>query len=429
MSAVITRSEQATPGTRALSTRAIRNGAVWLLFFSGFLVFIEPAPFELVFGLVAIIFLLTGLNISILLLPLIILLLLYNLGGGVSLMPVVDEPRAVWFVVISIYMAVMAVVIACIFAQDTQRRLDLMINGYTWAALLGSLLGIMGYFDVAGTLEVFTLYGRASGSFKDPNVFSTFLVLPIVFLVQGFFLGTHRRPVLAGMVLLNIAFGLFLSFSRGAWAVTVGAVILCVGLNFITESSSKMRLRLVAISVVGLVLLVLLLVIALQFDAIRETFEVRASLDQDYDQGESGRFGSQLRAIPLLLERPNGFGPTFFRVFLGVDPHNTFVNAFASYGWLGGISYLALIAITMMLGWKLVFRKTPWQRASIVIWSSFFMLILQGMQIDTDHWRHFYVHLGLTWGLTLASLRYQAWSQAAPAPRAGWSVSTDQTAG
>jgi Ni,Fe-hydrogenase I large subunit len=28
-----------------------------------------------------------------------------------------------------------------------------------------------------------------------------------------------------------------------------------------------------------------------------------------------------------------------------------------------------------------------------------FVTILQGVQIDTDHWRHFYLMLGLVWGL------------------------------
>jgi O-Antigen ligase len=414
--------------SRTLGTRGLRNAAVWLLFFSGFLVFIEPAPFEIAFALVAMIFVLTGLKISILFLPMILLLVLYNIGGGLSLMAVVDESRAVWFVVISVYMAVMAIIIAAIFSEDTQRRLDLMKSGYALAAFLASIAGIMGYFDVAGTFDYFTRYGRAMGTFKDPNVFGTFIVLPLVYIVQGFFLGTHRRPVIAAGILLIIVAGLFLSFSRGAWGVAVAAVGLCILLTFITAESGKLRMRIIGISLLGIAAFVVLLAIALQFEAIRETFEVRASLNQDYDYGETGRFGNQRRSIPLLLGEPNGFGPTMFRDIFPEDPHNTFLNAFASYGWLGGISYASLIAVTMLVGWSLVFRKTPWQNDAIAVWSSFFFLMLQGLQIDTDHWRHFYVQLGLTWGLMLASLRYAAWQQAAQAQTAEWSVSTGQTA-
>jgi O-Antigen ligase len=411
-----------------LSTRAMRNAAVWLLFFSGFLVFIEPAPFEIAFAVVALVYVLTGLKLSVLFVPLILLLLLYNIGGGLSLMEVVDESRAVWFVVISIYMAVMAIVIAAIFSEDTQRRLELMKSGYALAAVIACIAGIMGYFDIAGTFDYFTRYGRAMGTFKDPNVFGTFIVLPFVYIVQGFFLGTHKRPIIAGGMLLIIVAGLFLSFSRGAWGVALAAVMLCVLLTFITAESGRLRTRIIVIALVGIALFIILLAIALQFEGIRATFEVRASLNQEYDYGETGRFGNQRRSIPLLLGEPNGFGPTMFRDYFPEDPHNTFLNAFASYGWLGGISYASLIAVTMLVGWSLVFRKTPWQKDAIAVWSSFFFLILQGMQIDTDHWRHFYVQLGLTWGLMLASLRYAAWRQAAQGQTTEWPAPTGQTA-
>jgi O-Antigen ligase len=427
LSAATASDGMASGRSRTLGTRGLRNAAVWLLFFSGFLVFIEPAPFEIAFCLVALIFVLTGLKISILFLPMILLLVLYNIGGGLSLMVVVDESRAVWFVIISIYMAVMAIIIAAIFSEDTQRRLDLMKSGYALAAVIASIAGIIGYFDVVGTLEYFTRYGRAMGTFKDPNVFGTFIVLPFVYIVQGFFLGTHRRPVIAAGMLLIIVAGLFLSFSRGAWGVAVAALGLCILLTFVTAESGKLRMRIIGISLLGIAAFAVLLVIALQFEAIRETFEVRASLSQDYDSGETGRFGNQRRSIPLLLGEPNGFGPTMFRDIFPEDPHNTFLNAFASYGWLGGISYASLTAVTMLVGWSLVFRKTPWQKDAIAVWSSFFFLMLQGMQIDTDHWRHFYVQLGLTWGLMLASLRYAAWQQAVQAPTAEWSASTAQT--
>lgn len=391
-----------------LSTRALRNATVWLLFACGFLVFIEPAPFEIAFALMFGVFLLTGLRIALLFLPLILTLILYNVGGALSLMRVAEETPSIWFVTISAYMAVMAIAVACVFAEDTERRLALMKAGSALAAVIASTAGIVGYFDVAGTAELFTLYGRAMGTFKDPNVFSTFLVLPFVVLVQGFVLGTHRRPILMAGALLFVAAGLFLSFSRGAWAVAAGAAALCILLNFVTASSNRVRLRIVAFALAGILLLALLLAVALQFEAIRSTFEIRATLDQGYDQGETGRFGNQRRSLPLLLDQPLGLGPLMFRTYFPEDPHNTFLNAFASYGWLGGFAYMALIAATLAVGWTLVFRPTPWQRDAIAVWSSFFFLILQGLQIDTDHWRHFYVQLGLTWGLMQASLRHGA---------------------
>jgi hypothetical protein len=324
---------------RVIATGAIRNFSVWLLFASSFLVFVEPAPFEIAFGLMAAVFMLTGLRISVMFLPLIALLVLYNLGGGMSLMLVADESRAIWFIAISLYMAVMGVFVAAVFSEDTVRRLELMKSGYVFAGVIASAAGVMGYFDIAGTFDLFTKYGRAMGTFKDPNVFSTYLILPFVILVQGFFIASHKRPAMAFAALLAVSAGLFLSFSRGAWAVAVGATALCVFLNFLTARTNAVRARIVLIGLAGLGLFAVLLAIALQFEAIRATFEVRASLNQEYDVGETGRFGNHLRAIPFMLDLPHGFGPTMFRDYFPEDPHNTYLNAFSSYGWLGGVSY------------------------------------------------------------------------------------------
>ena len=50
--------------------------------------------------------------------------------------------------------------------------------------------------------------------------------------------------------------------------------------------------------------------------------------------------------------------------------------------------------------------STPWQPLSIVVWSVTFMTTLQCFQIDVDHWRHFFLLIGLTWGLFAASQAY-----------------------
>ncbi len=144
--------------------------------------------------------------------------------------------------------------------------------------------------------------------------------------------------------------------------------------------------------------------------ATREMFIQRFALVQYYDAGETGRFGNQLRSIPVLMVSPLGFGPLNFNKIYGQDPHNTFINAFASYGWLGGVAYLTLILSTLYAGIRAVWMKTPWQGQAIAVFAPTLTTILQGIQIDTDHWRHFYWLIGLTWGYfaltTMGTLRY-----------------------
>ena len=61
----------------------------------------------------------------------------------------------------------------------------------------------------------------------------------------------------------------------------------------------------------------------------------------------------------------------------------------------------------MVAGWKAIFTRTPWQHHAIAVFCPLFTTMLQGIQIDTDHWRHFYLLVGLTWGLFAASADYR----------------------
>jgi O-antigen ligase len=394
--------EQGRPRGLTISHAAIKRGALWLLAACSGFALIEPSPYELVFLLTLFVFALTGVRFSQKLIPLALLLLLYNLGGVISLIPWMDEAASVRFTAVSVYLMITAIVLAAIMADDAFGRLETLRKGYLFAAWCASLAGLLGYFDVAGLGSVFSLYGRASGTFKDPNVLGPFLVLPIVFALQHVLIG--RIGLLRGLAIMSLPLAaLFLTFSRGAWGNLAAAALMMIALTFLTSPNASRRTRIVFLTLVAFAALVAALLIALSFENIRQIFEVRATLDQSYDQGVTGRFGNQLRSIPLLLDLPNGFGPLRFRFFFPEDPHNVYINAFASYGWLGGFAWLGLTAATCYVGWTLVFRRTPTQNHAIVLWSVLFVTILQGIQIDTDHWRHFYLMLGLVWGL--AALR------------------------
>lgn len=414
MSALADRSslEPARRGGLLISYATLKRGVLWLLTACSGLALIEPSPYEVVFLLAVFVFALTGIRFSQKLLPLALLLLLYNIGGTFSLIPWMDDAAAVRFTAVSVYLMITAVFLAGIMAEDPVGRLETLRRGYLFAAWGAGFAGILGYFDIAGLGSIFTLYGRASGTFKDPNVLGPFLVLPIVYLLQHVLIG--RLGLMRGLLLMSVPLvALFLTFSRGAWGNLVAATLLMVALTFLTAPSAARRARIIGLSLLALGFVVVALLFALSFENIRSVFEVRANLVQDYDGGVTGRFGNQLRSIPLLLDEPNGFGPLRFRWLFPEDPHNVYINAFASYGWLGGFSWLALMAATCLVGWRLVFQRTPRQTHAIALWSVLFVTILQGMQIDTDHWRHMYLMLGLVWGLAALP----AAPQTAPQPR------------
>lgn len=393
------------PRRLTISYAALKRGALWLLTASSWVALIEPSPYEIAFVLVLMVFAVTGIRFSQKLLPLAALLLLFNIGGAVSLIPWMHDSDSVRFIAVSIYLMITAIFIAAIMAEDPLGRIDMLMKGYMIAVWCAGIAAVLGYFDIAGLGARFTLYGRASGTFKDPNVLGPYLVLPIVFALQYVLIG--RYNLVRGMLVISVPLAaLFLTFSRGAWGNLVASAMVMVFITFLTSPSAAGRARIVLLTLASLLVAVAALMVALSFEGIREVFEIRASLDQSYDQGVTGRFGSQLRAIPLLLDDPNGFGPLQFRwIFNQQDPHNVYINAFASYGWLGGCAWLALMVATCYVGWRLAFRPAPTQNHAIAVWSVLFVTILQGIQIDTDHWRHVYLMLGVVWGLAAVTIR------------------------
>ena len=389
-----------------LSIPGAQRGVLWLFIACGAFASIEPSPYELLFVLALLAFGARGLAFDRGMIPLILGLALFNIGGLLALPPYIQDRDSTIFVAISLYISVTAVFFAALIAGSPLERMRTIRSGYVAAGCIASVVAIVGYFDIFGSSEYFTLYGRASGTFKDPNVLGSFLVPPVVWLTQDIMLRRARlmRSVLALLVMLM---ALLLSFSRGSWGVWAGSTALMVWLTFVTTRSPALRQRIVAVSIVGLIGVLILLTIALSIPAVRDVFDVRASLSQDYDLGQTGRFGDQLRSLPMLLDRPFGFGPLQFRNhFHGEDPHNVYLNAFASYGWIGGLSFAAFTAAMVYLGWRLAFQRTPLQTEAIAVWSCLFVQILQGFQIDTDHWRHLFLLIGALFGLVAASRRY-----------------------
>lgn len=383
---------------RALSVRA-EWWILWLLGLSGGIVLIEPSPYEVMMAVAFCILLVSGARLPVSGLCMLALLAMFNLGGVASLVPFLHDPAAVMFIAVSVYLAVTSGFFAMLVQERTQARLHALKWGCIAGGTLASTAGIVGYFDVAGLSGVFTLHDRASGTFKDPNVLGAFVILPAVLLVQEI-LTSGRLRLRALVPLALILFGgVFLSFSRGAWGHFVGSMAMMVALSFLLVAGPRIRLRIVLLSFAGMAALVTALALILSIEEVSTMFAERAQLSQSYDVGTTGRFGRQLLAVPEILDRPNGYGPLQFRHFWGEDPHNVYLNAFSSYGWLGGLSYLTLIGATILIGWRTVLTPGPVQAFAIAVWSTLFVQILLGVIIDTDHWRHFYMMLGLIWGL------------------------------
>jgi hypothetical protein len=387
-----------------VSTEAMRGLLLWLMGFAGAFVFIEPSPYEIV-GLASIfLFGLTGLWLRRALMPLALLLLLLNLGYATAVVQVADESKSVTWVLISVFLAVTAVFYAAVLCTNTQARLDWLLRGYLAAALIAAVAGIVAYFHLFGGLsDPFVLYGRARGTFNDPNVLGAFLVLPAVLLFQRVLIGRPPAAIRNGLLLLVLLAGLLLTFSRAAWGQFVLAALVVMVLSLVTAPSAKSRIRIVSIAIVGAVTGGIFLGALLSLHQVADLFNERATLDQSYDVGHFGRFGRYVLGAELGLDRPLGIGPLQFSRFFGEDPHNSYLNAIMSGGWLSGFAYLTLTAITLVSATRFLRADTPFRSSYQVIYAAYLGVALESAIIDIDHWRHYFLILGVLWGLIARS--------------------------
>ena len=54
-----------------------------------------------------------------------------------------------------------------------------------------------------------------------------------------------------------------------------------------------------------------------------------------------------------------------------------------------------------------VFIRAPWQQTTITVFAAYFGVASESFIIDTDHWRHTFLLMGLMWGLIAASRNYR----------------------
>ncbi|WP_420960083.1 O-antigen ligase family protein [Brucella sp. IR073] len=407
MSAV---AESASP-TRAAVNRAlvrlISKGAVGFgVFLSGFVID-EPAPYELyMVGLIAV-WALFGLRISRVTAVLLGLLVLFNFGGVISASQMPDLKSAPLYIGVSLFLALTAVFFAAIIEAD-YRRLATIFHGYYLAALMTAALGILGYFNAFPGADVFTLYGRAKGAFQDPNVFGPFLILPAAWSIHQILTGKPRALLMHIPPLLVLVLGLFLSFSRAAWGMMLVAMVLVPFILALKNPSNRFRVKLIVLAGLALLIIGLAIIAALQIPQVAELFSQRAQLVQSYDTDRIGRFARHWYGLVLSAQHPLGIGPLEFGPIYGEDTHNMWLKALLDYGWLGFAAFLTMTMLTLGMGLRLLLRNRPWQPYLICAYVTYLTHVMVGNVIDTDHWRHFYLLIGIIWGCVALEVRHKA---------------------
>jgi hypothetical protein len=285
----------------------------------------------------------------------------------------------------------------------------MMRRGLIVGAMIAALAAVSGYFKlVPGGHDLLTLYERARGTFKDPNVLGAFLILPSLFLLQNVVIARPRIAIRSGFSLGILGLAILLAFSRAAWGGLILTSAFMLALMVLTNTSHGERSRIVMMTVVAALVGALLVSVLLSSDSVSDLFRQRASFDQSYDEGRFGRFGRHLLGCEMALDLPFGIGPLQFHHYFPEDTHNSYLNAFMSGGWISGACYPTLVFLTVIFGFRHVFVRVPWQRTYLAVFSAFLAAVGESFVIDTDHWRHFWMMLGALWGMFAAARPYRA---------------------
>jgi O-antigen ligase/polysaccharide polymerase Wzy-like membrane protein len=399
---------------------------LYITLLSSFFVIVEPAPYEYLVAVLGFACVLARVSLPRLVLPLLVLLLIRDLGGAIGLLKILDSgwmrlqgdptvhpetfdyPDSIRFLATSFYLGLSGVMIACIVSQDTIRRLATIRSAYVTAALIASILGLVGYFGFNYKLfshfDILTVNDRATGGFKGPNDLGSFLIAPLMWLVQGFITDRIRLRNLIACTIIFVA--LLLTFSRGAWGSSFLGIALLIYFLFVTQKDRRSQNRTILFILAGAAFVIVIFMLLGSFDVVHHMFAERTQL-QSYDINADNRSRLNLEedSFREMFDHPLGMGPWGFAHATNWVSHDVYLGTMLNHGWIGGFAYLTLIALTLIVGFHSIWIRTSWQPFLIATYASFVAMTFEGVWGDTDHWRHFYVLLGLVWGLAAAAKR------------------------
>ena len=386
------------------------SALLWLMVASSSFVFIEPAPCDLLAVVLTAVALASGLRFPMGLgAPALLatLFLVANILSIITASPnsLAPVPYLAFYFALTVYMFVLWGLFAALVAANPGRTLKIVWNGWIIAAVIAVVLGVAAYFHLIPGYEAFLKAGRAKGAFKDPNVYGPFLV-PIAL----WSLATMRGRSWSGILLRAALFlvmvgGLLMGFSRGSWGHFAASLLVLATLEFLTARRLGDYFRLLAAGSTVLVVSVAFVAIALSSPKVADMMVKRASLLQKYDIESGGRFGTQKTAIEHIARDPIGLGPNRTQFEFGRSPHHVYLKVAAENGWLGGLTWLAFVGLSLWRGLWFALKPSPYQTDFAIIYATVVGISAESFIIDSLHWRHYFVLLGLMWGLMLYGQR------------------------
>ena len=166
-------------GTTAALPQRLLNVTLFVTMLLSSIAFIEPSPHDAMMFVLLAMCVAARVPFDRKLVPLLLLLILWQIGGLMSLVQVGDEQTPIQYAGTSIYLGIAALMFACLFCDGNPVRLTVLRRAYLLAALIAAAAGYIGYFHLLPGSSIFldltntdsTTFTRVSATFKDPNVF------------------------------------------------------------------------------------------------------------------------------------------------------------------------------------------------------------------------------------------------------------------
>ncbi len=274
---------------------------------------------------------------------------------------------------------------------------NLLIKILIISAVLSSIYALSIYF---ANFDFIYFRTRASALFAGENTLGGVMVFSIIWTLTYFIHTDGRRKVLLGLALLLMILTLVFSFSRGAWLGVLGALISYA----LWEKRARLKVAIVLL-VAGALLLGFpflrgrLISIGNPFHPLTEEriYIWKASWDM-------------IKAHPLLGVGMSNFSLAYEEyMFEGAkisqpsSAHNIFLNIWAEGGLLALLSFVGIVIITFVKGFRLIKSLTGLSRAVAVASFSALLGILIHNQVDTTLYS---MHVGHIFWLLVGMIIY-----------------------